>query len=78
MQRQLQSPLARGAALARARCLDAESGTEIHLAIELSEIQTEVLRITQDFLWALPFALAVDRSGGVVDFAQGDAAPCWN
>lgn len=37
----------------------AESGTEIHLAIELSEIQAEVVRITQDFLWALPFALAV-------------------
>ena len=37
----------------------AESGTEIHLTIELSEIQAEVVRITQDFLWALPFALAV-------------------
>jgi signal transduction histidine kinase len=37
----------------------AVSGTEIHMAIELSEIQAEVLRITQDFLWALPFALAV-------------------
>lgn len=34
-------------------------GTDICLAIELSEIQAEVLRITRDFLYALPFALAV-------------------
>ena len=35
------------------------NGHEIDLAIELSEIQTEILGIMKDFLYALPFALAV-------------------
>jgi len=35
------------------------NGNEIDVAIELSEIQTEILGIMKDFLYALPFALTV-------------------